>query len=128
MDAGYLRNTLGQVVAKGCAETIAVAPVDPIHYLSLWLLKYVENTKLANEFQKEKERLWQEQRARQDKQRQIELDKTEEIHKQAEKIDQLRSIQKDPYLLFDECLKAVLQFTGNSVFKIMIQCILNTRT
>ncbi|KAI5081930.1 hypothetical protein GOP47_0001673 [Adiantum capillus-veneris] len=114
MDAGYLRDTLGQVVAKGCAETIAVAPVDPVHYLSLWLLKHVENAKLADELRNEKELLFQLHIAKQDKQRQEESSKQERIQKQNDKINFLRSFHNDPYLLFDECLKAILEFTGGT--------------
>ncbi|MCO5576903.1 hypothetical protein L7F22_030724 [Adiantum nelumboides] len=114
MDAGYLRDTLGQVVARGCAETISVAPLDPIHYLSLWLLKYVENAKLVDELQKERELLSHLQVAKQDKQRQADSRKQERIHKQDTTVSFLKSIQTDPYLLFDECLKAILEFTGGT--------------
>ncbi|MCO5598059.1 hypothetical protein L7F22_052149 [Adiantum nelumboides] len=111
MDAGYLRDTLGQVVAKGCAETIAVAPVDPMHYFSLWLLKHVENAKLVDDLQKERELLSHLQVAKQDKQRQADSREQEKIHKQDTTVNFLKSIQTDPYLLFDECLKAILEFT-----------------
>ncbi|KAH7423827.1 hypothetical protein KP509_12G076000 [Ceratopteris richardii] len=114
MDAAYLRETLGQVVAKGCAETIAAAPVDPVHHLSLWLFKYVENVKIIAEFQKERDGLLQKQAAKTNKLKEEETIRQEKIQKQIDRIVELRLIQNDPYLLFDECLKAVLEFTGGT--------------
>ena len=45
MDAEYLKETVGIALAQGIAETSISKPDDPIEFLGLWLIKYVENKK-----------------------------------------------------------------------------------
>ena len=45
MDADYLKENVGDVLAKGVAETLLTAPDDPVDYLSKWLYKYVDYQK-----------------------------------------------------------------------------------
>lgn len=43
MDAEYLKNTVGSALAKGLAAVTNARPADPVEFLGMWLLKYVEN-------------------------------------------------------------------------------------
>ncbi|KAJ7294259.1 hypothetical protein O6H91_Y270000 [Diphasiastrum complanatum] len=54
MDADYLKNTVGLVVARACSAVVAAEPPDPIAYLSLWLLKYIQNVSILDNFHEEK--------------------------------------------------------------------------
>ena len=33
----YLKGTVGEALARGCAATVKEAPSDPVEYLALWL-------------------------------------------------------------------------------------------
>ena len=113
MDAAYLQGALGSVVAQGCADTIAAAPPDPIHHLSLWLLKYVANTKISDDFFKEKQRSLHQTQSKEQAEKQLEESRAEDAREEAEAICKLREVgDGDPYLLFDSCLKTVKRFTG----------------
>lgn len=41
MEVAYLKGTIGEALAEGCAATAIAAPGDPVEHLGLWLLKYV---------------------------------------------------------------------------------------
>ena len=53
-EADYLRETVGEALAKGCLKTALAAPSDPVEYLGTWLLKFVENAKIKEKFAKDK--------------------------------------------------------------------------
>jgi hypothetical protein len=38
-EVAYLKETVGEALARGCAATIGAQPNDPVEYLGLWLLK-----------------------------------------------------------------------------------------
>lgn len=38
-DTAYLKETVGEALARGCAAAISAQPNDPVEYLGLWLLK-----------------------------------------------------------------------------------------
>ena len=44
-DAEYIKTTVGAVLAKGVAETLASSPEDPVQYLGQWLHRHVSNVK-----------------------------------------------------------------------------------
>lgn len=52
-DAEYLKGTVGSVLAKGIAETLAVAPADPVQYLGQWIHRQVRNAKIKEKLAKE---------------------------------------------------------------------------
>ena len=37
MDTKYLKSTVGDALAQGCAAVVAARPVDPVEYLGQWL-------------------------------------------------------------------------------------------
>eukprot|EP00958_Prasinococcus_capsulatus_P004883 scaffold451_cov365-Prasinococcus_capsulatus_cf.AAC.14 len=41
MDAEYLRNTVGDALAQGCAAAVQARPSDPVAFLSKWLHQHV---------------------------------------------------------------------------------------
>jgi hypothetical protein len=45
-DADYLKDTVGSVLAKGIADTLAAAPADPVQYLGQWIHRQVSNEKV----------------------------------------------------------------------------------
>ena len=49
-DADYLVETVGPVLAKGVAATLAASAPDPVQYLGRWLHKYVENVQIKDEY------------------------------------------------------------------------------
>ena len=55
-EADYLRDTVGEALAKGCLKTALAGPSDPVEYLGTWLLKFVENAKIKDKFAKDKEK------------------------------------------------------------------------
>ena len=116
MEAAFLQGTVGAVVAKGCADIIASAPPDPIDHLSLWLLKYVANTKITHAFFQDRELVRQQQQLREQTETKHTEMRVECAREEAEAIRRLREIQEaDPYLLFDSCLKTVKAFTGRFI-------------
>lgn len=38
-DTEYVKRMMGDILAKGCAATIAANPLDPVEYLGQWLLQ-----------------------------------------------------------------------------------------
>jgi hypothetical protein len=38
-DTKYLKETVGQALARGCAATAAAQANDPVEHLGLWLLQ-----------------------------------------------------------------------------------------
>lgn len=36
-DSGYLKETVGEALARGCAATVTAEPNDPVEYLGRWL-------------------------------------------------------------------------------------------
>jgi hypothetical protein len=42
-DVAYLKGTVGAVLAKGVAETLAASPADPVQFLGEWLHRHVSN-------------------------------------------------------------------------------------
>ena len=40
-DTSYLKDTVGEALARGCAAAIQSQPNDPVEFLGLWLLKCV---------------------------------------------------------------------------------------
>lgn len=38
-DCGYLKETVGEALARGCAATVTAEPNDPVEYLGRWLLR-----------------------------------------------------------------------------------------
>ena len=51
-EAGYLKDTVGAVLAKGLAETLASNPEDPVQYLGQWLHRHVGNVKVKEALDK----------------------------------------------------------------------------
>jgi phage tail tape-measure protein len=51
-DAEYLRDTVGDVLAKGVAATISASPTDPVQFLGEWLHKHVDNVRVADDLQR----------------------------------------------------------------------------
>lgn len=51
MDAEYLKENIGEVLALGLTDTVIKAPTDPVEHLAKYLLKYVENLNQENEAQ-----------------------------------------------------------------------------
>lgn len=49
MDSQYVSRTLGRCLSEGLAELIELRPLDPIEFLSLWILKYKHNQELELE-------------------------------------------------------------------------------
>ena len=49
-DADYLVETVGPVLAKGVAATLAASAPDPVQYLGRWLHKYVENVQTKEDY------------------------------------------------------------------------------
>ena len=43
MEAKYVTDTVGEALAQGLAEVVAVKPPDPIEYLGNWLRKHRNN-------------------------------------------------------------------------------------
>ena len=43
MESEYVRRSVGQALALGLAEVVAVRPADPVEYLALWLLQHKRN-------------------------------------------------------------------------------------
>lgn len=39
-DTTYLKETVGEALARGCAAVVTAQPNDPVEYLGLWLLRY----------------------------------------------------------------------------------------
>lgn len=39
-DTAYLKDTVGEALARGCSAAIQAQPNDPVEFLGLWLLKY----------------------------------------------------------------------------------------
>ncbi|GFR41453.1 hypothetical protein Agub_g2141 [Astrephomene gubernaculifera] len=54
-DTTYLKDTVGEALARGCAATIGAQPNDPVEYLGLWLLKYVKNAEVEGNFYRERQ-------------------------------------------------------------------------
>ena len=46
------KETVGEALKEGLAEVALVRPVDPIEYLSSWLLQYKENKENAEQVSK----------------------------------------------------------------------------
>lgn len=38
-DCSYLKETVGEALARGCAATVTAEPNDPVEYLGNWLLR-----------------------------------------------------------------------------------------
>lgn len=49
MDSQYVSRTLGRCLSEGLAELIELRPLDPIEFLSHWILKYKHNQELELE-------------------------------------------------------------------------------
>lgn len=55
MDAEYLKDTVGDVLAQGLAATIIRNPPDSVQYLAQWLLSYVDNQNADEQKQEQRE-------------------------------------------------------------------------
>lgn len=42
MDAAYLKENVGEILALGLTQTLVRQPEDSVEYLANWLLEYVE--------------------------------------------------------------------------------------
>ncbi|XP_048027418.1 DPY30 domain containing 2 [Megalobrama amblycephala] len=62
MDSQYVSRTLGRCLSEGLAELIELRPLDPIEFLSLWILKYKHNQELKLEKAAHQRQLEEEQR------------------------------------------------------------------
>ena len=51
-EADFLKSTVGAVLAKGVADTLASNPEDPVQYLGQWLHRYVGNVKVKEALDK----------------------------------------------------------------------------
>ena len=49
MDSEYLKTHLGKCLVDCLAEISEKRPLDPIEYMALWLHKYIENVKNAEQ-------------------------------------------------------------------------------
>ena len=38
-EMAYLQRTVGEALARGCAETAVARPADPVEFLGQWLLR-----------------------------------------------------------------------------------------
>ncbi|KAJ7294257.1 hypothetical protein O6H91_Y270000 [Diphasiastrum complanatum] len=114
MDADYLKNTVGLVVARACSAVVAAEPPDPIAYLSLWLLKYIQNVSILDNFHEEKRMRAEMEKQSEHKLKEAKLQEELEESRRKAAVDNVRNIKDDPYLLWDACLNAISTFTGNS--------------
>ncbi|XP_051771535.1 DPY30 domain containing 2 [Ctenopharyngodon idella] len=62
MDSQYVSRTLGRCLSEGLAELIELRPLDPIEFLSHWILKYKHNQELELEKSSHQRQLEEEQR------------------------------------------------------------------
>ncbi|KAJ7523326.1 hypothetical protein O6H91_18G046900 [Diphasiastrum complanatum] len=112
MDADYLKNTVGLVVARACSAVVAAEPPDPIAYLSLWLLKYIQNVSILDNFHEEKRMRAEMEKQSEHKLKEAKLQEELEESRRKAAVDNVRNIKDDPYLLWDACLNAISTFTG----------------
>jgi Dpy-30 motif len=50
-DADYLKDSVGQVLAKAVADTLAASPTDPVQYMGEWLHRYVDNVRVKDDLE-----------------------------------------------------------------------------
>eukprot|EP00238_Polyblepharides_amylifera_P001938 CAMPEP_0196601920 /NCGR_PEP_ID=MMETSP1081-20130531/96160_1 /TAXON_ID=36882 /ORGANISM="Pyramimonas amylifera, Strain CCMP720" /LENGTH=652 /DNA_ID=CAMNT_0041927817 /DNA_START=79 /DNA_END=2037 /DNA_ORIENTATION=- len=112
MEVAYLKGTIGEAMTEGCAATAIAAPTDPVEYLGLWLLKYVENRSIVIEVAAEKEIVLK--HIAEEEAEDLEIKKAEKLalDQRERSISHLKQFTSDPYILFCEAVQAVVKQTG----------------
>jgi len=84
MDAQYLKDNVGDVLATGLANMILHNPADQIEYLGFWLIHFVENQKRQNQKKEEEEKSRSSDEEFSQQQNQIEADKKSKIENETQ--------------------------------------------
>ncbi|EFJ44886.1 radial spoke protein 2 [Volvox carteri f. nagariensis] len=110
-DTNYLKETVGEALARGCAAAIGAQPNDPVEYLGLWLLKYVKNAEVEGNFYKERQQELQHKKDRLIKEAQAEqaLKATAATRKEA--AEQLAALVAVPRDLLQAAVNLIKQQT-----------------
>ena len=106
-EADYLRDTVGEALAKGCLKTALAAPSDPVEYLGTWLLKFVENAKIKNKFAKDKEKAAKAKMEADLAKKTAELKAKEAAEKKEGAVSDVQKILGDPYKIWDAVAESV---------------------
>ncbi|CAG9463553.1 unnamed protein product [Pedinophyceae sp. YPF-701] len=54
MASEYLKDTVGDILARGLAATCRTVPSDPVEYLAYWLRQYADNVREMSQYEGEK--------------------------------------------------------------------------
>lgn len=112
MEQAYLKETIGEALTEGCSAAAIALPTDPVEYLGLWLLKYVENAKIRTETADE---LLVEQQV-EDARKAAEAEEAKKLaaiqHQRVNSIQKLMLFSQDPYELFHEACQTIVAQTG----------------
>eukprot|EP00193_Tetraselmis_chui_P011158 CAMPEP_0177792642 /NCGR_PEP_ID=MMETSP0491_2-20121128/24637_1 /TAXON_ID=63592 /ORGANISM="Tetraselmis chuii, Strain PLY429" /LENGTH=560 /DNA_ID=CAMNT_0019315077 /DNA_START=19 /DNA_END=1698 /DNA_ORIENTATION=+ len=110
-DCGYLKETVGEALARGCAATVTAEPNDPVEYLGRWLLRYVQNAEIEGKFYMERDL---QAEAEKKAQEEVKTEAQKSADYEAEKKAALMALAEatdDPYVLFQQAVELVQRYT-----------------
>ncbi|QDZ23819.1 hypothetical protein HOP50_11g63590 [Chloropicon primus] len=110
-EADYLRETVGEALAKGCLKTALAAPSDPVEYLGTWLLKFVENAKIKDKFGKDKAKAAERRKGEAQERAKVEEDARKEKEKKDKAVEEVQKVVGDPYKIWSTVAASVSSLT-----------------
>lgn len=110
-EADYLRDTVGEALAKGCLKTALAAPSDPVEYLGSWLLKFVENAKIKEKFAKDKKKATEAKTALGEEKSKADEEAAAAKAKKDAAIEDVQKVLGDPYKIWSAVATSVSSLT-----------------
>mmetsp|Transcript_22494 Transcript_22494/g.62390 ORF Transcript_22494/g.62390 Transcript_22494/m.62390 type:complete len:599 (-) Transcript_22494:214-2010(-) len=113
-DSSYLKETVGEALARGCASAVTAEPNDPVEYLGRWLLRYVKNAEVEGKFYMERDHL---KETKQKAKEGVEAAKVKMEELKAEKAAALQALSEseaEPFNLFKQAVALVEKYTDAS--------------
>ena len=110
-EADYLRETVGDALAKGCLKTALAAPSDPVEYLGTWLLKFVENVKIKEKAAQRKKVESEAKRTAVHNKEQAEAVVAKSKEEREKVIEDVQKIIGDPYKIWSAVASGISTLT-----------------